>query len=78
MNGAHYRALRRLSNAADETLAQVGETCERVPESSLPLLLASGKIEPVLTKPDAPEPARPETIRMTLDSGILFNSEDGA
>lgn len=44
MNGADYVALRRLSNKADETLAAVGETCERVPASSLPGLLASGKI----------------------------------
>lgn len=55
MNGKDYRALRRLSNAKDETLAEVGETCERVPATSLPALLASGKIAPVLTKPRAPE-----------------------
>ena len=44
MNGADYVALRRLSTRDDETLAVVGETCDRVPASSLPGLLASGKI----------------------------------
>ena len=44
MNGVDYVALRRLSDKADETLAAVGETCDRVPASSLPGLLASGKI----------------------------------
>lgn len=47
MNGRDYRALRRLSTRDDETLANVGETCERVPAESLPALLASGKIAPV-------------------------------
>jgi hypothetical protein len=47
MNGKDYRALRRLSTIDDATLAKPGETCERVPVDSLPLLLASGKIEPV-------------------------------
>lgn len=62
MNGKDYVALRRLSNAADETLAQVDETCERVPAESLPALLASGKIAPVVSKPDAPKP-RPAVKR---------------
>lgn len=67
MKGRDYRALRRLSNAADDTLALPGETCEQVPESSLPGLLASKKIEPVTSgvpktrATPAPEP------RMTLD-----------
>jgi len=45
MNGADYIALRRLSTTDDQTLALVGESCARVPASSLPGLLASGKIE---------------------------------
>jgi len=68
LNGLDYRALRRLSNAADETLADVGETCERVPASSLARLLASGdRIElaqPKLAKSTADaEPARPKKRR---------------
>lgn len=47
LNGRDFKALRRLSNKADMTLANVGETCERVPVSSLAALLASGKIERV-------------------------------
>ena len=47
MNGADYRARVRLSTKDDTTLAEVGETCERVPASSLPGLLTSRKIEPV-------------------------------
>lgn len=50
MKGRDYRALRRLSNAANETLAEVGETCDRVPPESLPWLLQSGKIEPVIKR----------------------------
>ncbi len=44
MTGHDYVAVRRLSTKADETLADVGETCARVPIESLPMLLASGKI----------------------------------
>jgi hypothetical protein len=52
LKGADYVALRRLSDADDHTLADVGETCERVPapkdgrtvSDALRLLLASGKI----------------------------------
>jgi hypothetical protein len=46
MEGKNYVALRRLSNRDDVTLAAVGETCERVPITSLPGLLKSGRIEP--------------------------------
>ena len=44
--GEAFVAVHRLSNAEDETLAEVGETCERVPEVSLQPLLASGHIRP--------------------------------
>lgn len=47
LNGKDFRARVRLSTKDDVTLALVGETCERVPPSSLPALLASRKIEPV-------------------------------
>ena len=43
--GARTRAVRRLSTKDDRTLAEVGETCERVPASSLPGLLTIGAIE---------------------------------
>lgn len=46
LRGRDFRALRRLSTPDDETLAAVGETCERVPAGGLAQLLASGKIEP--------------------------------
>lgn len=45
MTGADYRALVRVSNKADETLALPGETCARVPAEALGWLLESGKIE---------------------------------
>ncbi len=44
LNGADYLAQQRLSNGDDETLADVGETCERVPVESLPWLLEQGFI----------------------------------
>ncbi len=44
LNGNDYVAIRRLSDKADTTLAEVGETCARVPIASLAALLASGAI----------------------------------
>lgn len=55
LNGADYRAMRRLSSKDNQTFAEVGETCERVPVESLPALVASGKIVPVASSP-GPEP----------------------
>ena len=45
MNGADYIAVVRLSTKANDTLALPGETCERVPASSLSWLVAQGLIE---------------------------------
>lgn len=56
LHGADYRAVHRLSTGDDETLAEIGQTCERVPPVSLPWLLADGLIEPV-----QPPPRRRET-----------------
>lgn len=47
MTGAEYRATVRLSTKDDVTLAEPGETCERVPDASLAWLLTQGLIEPV-------------------------------
>lgn len=47
LNGADFRALRRLSTKDNLTLAEVGQSCARVPASSLAALLASGKIAPI-------------------------------
>lgn len=47
LQGTDYRAVRRLSDAQDVTLAEVGETCARVPVESLAPLLASGHIAPI-------------------------------
>lgn len=47
LDGANFRARVRLSTKDDVTLALVGETCERVPISSLAGLLASRKIAPL-------------------------------
>jgi len=50
LDGSKYRAVHRLSNAADETLADVGDTCEKVPPQSLRPLVEAGHIEPVPEK----------------------------
>lgn len=50
MTGKDYVALRELSTR-DGVVARVGERCDYVPVSSLPSLLASGKIAPV-AKPE--------------------------
>lgn len=47
LDGKKFRAVRRLSDKDNRTLANVGESCERVPARSLPALLASGKIVPL-------------------------------
>lgn len=72
LNGKDFIALRRLSDADDRTIADVGETCERVPapksggtpSDALALLLASGKIAPV---PTAAEPAKKTRRRTGAD-----------
>lgn len=69
LNGADYVALRRLSDRDDRTLAQVGETCDRVPPASLPALLASGKIAPVVSKPDAPDPVSDTAFHDFMTAG---------
>jgi len=62
LQGTDFRARVRLSTKDDETLALAGNTCDRVPVSSLKGLLASGQIEPVeaawadLGRPDAVHP----------------------
>lgn len=45
MNGADFIATVRLSTLKNETLAAIGETCERVPASSLGWLAAQGLIQ---------------------------------
>ena len=47
--GAAYRAVVRLTaKNASVVLAEVGESCERVPESSLPWLIEQGLIVPAV------------------------------
>ena len=44
MTGSDYVARRRISDREDETLAAVGETCDRVPAEALGWLEACGAI----------------------------------
>ena len=44
MPGSDYIAVRRISNRADDTLAGVGETCDRVPAEALEWLAECGAI----------------------------------
>lgn len=54
-NGKDYRALRRLTTFDGRVIAEIGDTCERVPAGknggtvgdALARLLASGKIAPI-------------------------------
>ncbi len=46
MKGSDYVAVRRISNRANDTLAAVGESCDRVPENALADLLFYGDIAP--------------------------------
>jgi hypothetical protein len=47
MHGKDYVAVRRISNLADHTLADVGDTCERIPSAFLQGHLDAGDIMPV-------------------------------
>ena len=58
MPSSDFVAVRRISTRDDETLAAVGETCDRVPSEALEWLEASGAIQvigagPVLAAPAA-------------------------
>lgn len=44
--GWHFRAETRLTTKAGEVLAEIGESCERVPETSLAWLREQGLIVP--------------------------------
>ncbi len=67
LHGKDFVALRRLSTRDDTTIAEVGDTCERVPAvpggtvtEALRRLLASGKIAPVPEKSKASKRATKE------------------
>lgn len=51
MNGADFVAVVRLSNRENETLALPGETCDRIPASSLAWLAEQGLVS---ERPRAP------------------------
>ncbi len=57
LTGKDYRAVVRLSDPDDTTLADPGETCARVPVDSLGWLLGQGLIEPLTPAPAPSEPA---------------------
>jgi hypothetical protein len=52
LNGKDFRARERLTSKAGDVLAEIGETCDRVPDSSLGWLERCGHIERV------PRPSR--------------------
>lgn len=53
MNGRDYVAMQRLSTKANETLAEMGERCDRVPAASLNWLLEQDLIRPAVDEYDA-------------------------
>lgn len=55
MTGHDYIAMVRLSDRGNVTLAEIGETCERVPAASLPWLITDGLIVRGQATPLAPE-----------------------
>ena len=60
MSGKDFIAVRRISTLEDDTLADVGATCERVPESDLGWLSEQGHIVPVGAATPDEIPATPE------------------
>jgi hypothetical protein len=62
MNGAEFIAVRRISNKANETLAAVGQVCDRVPAEALAGLEARGAIVKVWAGgPRTPAPGNPRS-----------------
>lgn len=55
LHGRDFIALRRLSDRDDNTLADVGQTCERVPAKDLPALLGNGTKIKLAPKPKGKE-----------------------
>ena len=78
MNGADYIATKRLSNLNDETVAEVGQTCERVNPDSLGWLLKQGLIVPTEAVVEAiaePEPVAP--VEHAVDEGGIETRTEG-
>lgn len=72
MNGNDYIAVRRLSDKQGRTLADVGETCERVPAESLGWLAERGWIKPG----ERPVERRPRRTRFGgNEEGVAQESE---
>jgi hypothetical protein len=57
MTGSNYRAMTAISDAENRVLAEIGQTCDRVPAEALDGLLACGAIE--LVKTDQPVSVAP-------------------
>lgn len=57
MKSADYIAVVRLTTKDEKVLAMPGKSCERVPEASLPWLLADGLIRPAKDEKPAPKSA---------------------
>lgn len=57
LRGNDFRALNRISDRDDNTLAAIGETCEKVDPNALGWLLVQGHIEPVAPSPSPLERA---------------------
>ena len=62
LHGRDFRALRRLANGENETLAEMGDTCERIPPEHLPALLQSGDIERAVERRAAAEPTADQLL----------------
>ena len=66
--GSDYKATRRLTDRAGEVLANVGETCDRVPADSMGWLIEQRIVVP-LSEESAPPPAGPTRRRADDDGG---------
>jgi hypothetical protein len=79
MNGADYVATVRLTNKAGDVLAMPGDTCERVPDESLPWLFGQGLIA-TLTAWASANPASPAlpAPAVTDADGFHVLDEDAA
>lgn len=51
MNGAAYRALTRFSNRANETIVDLGETCEKLSSAALDWAVRTGRVEQIEAEP---------------------------
>jgi len=67
--GAEYKATTRLTDREGAVLANIGDTCERVPADSMSWLIEQRLVVPLSEAIDVPAPAPRRRRRRSEDGG---------